>query len=1194
MTYQRPRGDHRFAAIEREILDFWETNDIFHRSLRQNRDGERFVFYEGPPTANGLPHNGHVLTRVVKDLFPRYKALNGYDVPRKGGWDTHGLPVEVEVEKELEIHGKEEIERYGVEAFTHRCIESVFRYTREWESLTRRIGFWIDLPEAYVTFHRSYVESVWWALAEMHRKGLLYRGHKVVWWWPAGGTALSSAEVGLGYRTVDDPEVIARFKSLSRPGVSFLAWTTTPWTLPSNCALAIRPDLDYVLASVQRGEGPAEQVILAAALAEKVLGTEEVAIRETFKGSALVGERYEPLFRYATPENGRAWEVIPGDFVGATDGTGIVHIAPAFGEDDFRVTKEQGIGFLQLLQADGTFPPEVADFAGRFCKEADRDIVRLLRSRGLVFHEGTYRHDYPFCWRASSDPLIQFARPAWFIRTTEKIHNAIVNNQAVQWLPEHIQDGRFGDFLANNVDWALSRERYWGTPLPIWVCESCGREEALSKLDDAVARNSKALDHWEAALGADPNLSEHLVVHKPWVDQVTFPCSACGKTMRRVPEVIDCWFDSGCMPFAQFGFPHQGVERFRQAFPADFISEAIDQTRGWFYSLLMVSTLVFDEEVQRKYGVEPFRPYPHPFRTCIVLGHVCDADGKKESKSSGNYTPPDLVLEGAFEAVVAPPDRLVRPPQPDAVVLLPAQVKSIGLGEGVPLVLRSVKNPERQFVAKLQGGPSGKESVILGEETQKALGVEIGDKVRIEVLDDPPGADAFRWFFYSSGPVWNNTRNSLRAIREGQNEFLVRWQNVLSFFLIYASIDGFDPATGNPAEAGKLPDFSAGKGYRPVKERRRLDRWILSETAITARKVTEALDGYRIYDAALVLRDFVDALSNWYLRRSRARFWAPGFDQDKQDAYWTLWEVLVRFSILAAPFVPFFSEHCWRTLVGAAWPGAQPESVHLSRWPKLPQDWIDEDLSRGMGLAREIVSLGLAGRATQRVRVRQPLRAARVFLANPELEQAARDLASIVAEELNVKAVTVGGNADAFVLWAIKPNFRAIGPKYGTLVPGIKKALGSADGAALRRQLDADGVVRLTVDGQAVELGPEEIEVTLSAKEHYAANSSQRAVVVLETDLDEALLREGLARELISRLQGLRKELDLEYTERIGLTLEGDADVAAMLEAHGELVARETLADRLVAGRPEAGAETREFDLDGRPVLIGLTRRPRG
>lgn len=1195
MPYERPRGDHRFAAVEREILRFWRDDAIFARSLADRQGQPTFVFYEGPPTANGLPHNGHVLTRVVKDLFPRYKSMRGFHVPRKAGWDTHGLPVEVEVEKELGIHGKAEILRYGIEPFTQRCIESVFRYTKEWETLTERIGFWIDLSDAYVTYHRSFVESVWWALSRLFHKGLLYQGHKVVWWWPQGGTALSSAEVGLGYRPVDDPEVIVRFKSRSRAGVSYLAWTTTPWTLPSNVGLAVHPELEYVRALVEREGHAAEEVIVAAALLERVLGETGVTVLERMRGQALAGDRYEPLFNYALPESGLAHVVVPAEFVGATDGTGIVHCATGFGEDDFQLTKTQGLGLLQLVKPDGTFPDEVTDFAGRNIKEADRDIVRHLRGRGLVFHEGTYRHDYPFCWRASSDPLIQYARPAWFIRTTEQIDKAIANNRAINWLPETIKEGRFGDFLANNVDWALSRERYWGTPLPIWICDRCGTNEALARLDEALQRNPHALDHWHEALRRDPTLSEHLIVHKPWVDGVTFPCASCPGTMRRVPEVIDVWFDSGCVPFAQYGFPHSGIEAFRAAFPADFISEAIDQTRGWFYTMLMVSTLVFDDETQREFGLVPTRPYPHPYKTCIVLGHVCDPEGKKESKSSGNYTSPDLVLEGKFSLRVAPEDRLKSPPAADQAVLLASQVKTLGLQDGAPLTLRRTDDPQRCATARVASGPAGKEAIVLGTALRAQLGVSVGDPVLIDVLDDPPGADAFRWFFFAAGPPWSNTRNSLRAIRDAQNEFLVRWSNVLSFFLIYAAIDGFDPAGDLPLESGQLPDLRRARGYRPAARRSQLDRWILSELALTAQQVTRSLDDYRIYEAATALKEFVDGLSNWYVRRSRDRFWKGTLaDPEKADAYWTLWEALVGLSQLAAPFVPFFAEHCWRTLIHGAWAGAEPRSVHLTRWPSLSAEWVDDTLSRAMGLAREVVSLGLSARANQKLRVRQPLAAAHLVVADPADRAALAALTPIIAEELNVKQVEFTAEAERYVLWKMQPNFRAIGPRYGTLVPQIKQALATADAASLRRQLDREGEVRLTVAGQLVTLGPDEVAISLAAREHYAAASSARLVVVLDTDLSEELLHEGLARELINRLQTIRKELDLDYTDRIRVTIgaEGaaEATVSAVVERHRALISGETLASELTVGATSGQPQVKRDEIEGMTLELAVAR----
>ncbi|UCF68873.1 MAG: isoleucine--tRNA ligase [Acidobacteriota bacterium] len=1188
MGYERPAREHRFADSERELLRFWREEQIFARSLEHNRSGPRFVFYEGPPTANGLPHNGHVLTRVIKDLFPRYRAMRGDDVPRKAGWDTHGLPVEVEVEKQLGIHGKKEIEAYGVEAFTKRCIESVFRYTEQWEKLTERIGFWIDLSDAYVTYHRPYVESVWWALERLFAKNLLYRGRKSVWWWPQGGTALSAAEVGLGYREVDDPEVVVRFASRSRPGVAYLAWTTTPWTLPSNVALAVHPALDYLLVRRRAPDEPEERLIVAATLAEAMLGDAPFEVEQTIRGEQLVGEQFEPLFRYAEPEGGRAYVIIPAEFVGAEQGTGIVHIAPAFGEDDYKIGQEQGLGFLQLLTPEGKFPDEVPDLGGLSFKQADREVVRMLKERGLLFRTGTYRHDYPFCWRASDDPLIQFARPAWFIRTTALIEQAIANNRAIHWLPEHVKEGRFGDFLANNVDWALSRERYWGTPLPIWICERCDTQEAFDRLDAVVERNPDALDHWHQALAEDSSLSPHLVIHKPWIDHVTFACRSCGATMRRVPEVIDAWFDSGCMPFAQFGFPHRGREQFARAFPADFISEAIDQTRGWFYSLLMISTLVFDEQSQRDYGLPDPRPYPHPYKTCIVLGHVCDPEGKKESKSAGNYTPPDLVLEGRFSLAVDAGAAHRSPAPDDAAVLLPAQAKTLGLPDGTTVSVRSLRDETRAAEARIVPGRAGRDSVVLGKNVREAIGVEAGDQVLIEVLDNPPGADAFRWFFYASGPPGNNTRNSLRAIREQQNEFLVRWSNVLSFFLIYASIDGFDPSVGVSVRGPGLPPLAAGKGYREAGERPLMDRWVLSETALTAKRVTEALDDYRVYDAAQALKGFVDALSNWYVRRTRDRFWAPGYEQDKKDAFWTLWEVLVDLSLLAAPFVPFFAEHVWRTLVVGAWGESVTPSVHLAPWPEPPASWIDEELSSSMALAREIVSLGLAARAEQRIRVRQPLRAARVFLA--EQQHAVTALAPIIADELNVKQVTFGGDADAFVVWKMQPNFRALGPRYGKLVPAIKRQLASADAAALRRELDERGEVELAVDGQALVLGSDDIAIAVAAREHYAAASSARAVLVIETDIDEPLRLEGRARELINRIQTLRKELDLDYLDRIEVTVEGPADLGDVLDTFGELIARETLSDRLEVAEPAPAATVKQTTIDGEPARLGLTR----
>ncbi|HSQ67321.1 MAG TPA: isoleucine--tRNA ligase, partial [Polyangiaceae bacterium] len=663
-VFDKVKAEMNFPAEEKEILAFWKEHRIFEKSIEASRSGKPFVFYEGPPTANGLPHNGHVLTRVIKDLFPRYKTMRGHFVGRKAGWDTHGLPVEVEVEKELRIHGKAAIEAYGVEPFIAKCIDSVFRYTKEWEELTERIGFWVDLGDAYVTYHKSYVESVWWALSELFDKGLLYQGHKVVWWWAQGGTALSAAEVGQGYRSVDDPSVYVRFKLLRDPKTSLVAWTTTPWTLPSNMYAAVKADFDYVKVEYQ-----GELLIVAAALREALAKKLkcELEVKETMKGKDLVDLEYEPPFDIYASVRGpqkRVWRVLAADFVTLDSGTGIVHIAPAFGEDDYNVFRREveakrwpeGEGPLCAIGADGNFTKDLPKYQGRWVKDSDKDLAHELKERGLLLHQETYKHDYPFCPRAENDPLIQFARPAWYIRTTQQIARAIDNNQNVQWLPEHIKEGRMGDFLRNNVDWALSRERWWGTPLNVWQCDRCGNQHAPSSVADIEKLNPQAFDHFRAAKKKDPSLNDHLVVHKPWIDGATFSCSAvrrqadadattCAGTMKRVPEVIDCWFDSGAMPFAQWGFPHApgSLEKLQQNFPANFISEAIDQTRGWFYSLLMISTLVFDEKTCAKYKLPS--KLPHPYETCIVLGHVCDKEGKKESKSKGNYTPPDIVYD---------------------------------------------------------------------------------------------------------------------------------------------------------------------------------------------------------------------------------------------------------------------------------------------------------------------------------------------------------------------------------------------------------------------------------------------------------------------------------------------------------------------------------------------------------------------
>ncbi len=1190
-----------FPRSEQEILEFWRRERVFERSLTaRGPEAPAFTFYEGPPTANGMPHNGHVLTRVMKDLFPRFQAMQGKRALRKGGWDTHGLPVEVEVEKELRIHGKAAIQAYGVEPFVRRCIESVFRYTAEWERLTERIGFWVSLEDAYVTFHKSYVESVWWALSRLFERGLLYQGHKVVWWWAQGGTALSSGEVGQGYKTVDDPSVYALFPLVEQPHRALVVWTTTPWTLPSNGYAAVRPSTDYCVVRV--GEplpkrkaqplelGPVEELIVAAALREQLsakLGR-ELEVVGSSSSEQLEGLRYRPPFDTFAKERWgwtakladhdeevpQWWRVIVEDFVALDSGTGIVHVAPAFGEDDGRAHARQrqryadpdAVELLSAVEPDGSFKELVGTpYAGRWVKDCDKELIAELRARRLLLHEELYRHDYPFCWRAEQDPLIQFARPAWFIRTTAELARAKANNQAIQWLPPHVKDGRFGDFLDNNVDWALSRERFWGTPLNVWLCEGCDHREAPSSVAELTQRNPHAFDHWHAAKAADPTLQDDLMVHKPWIDEVTYPCPRCAGTMRRVPEVIDCWFDSGCMPFAQWGFPQlEGSrEKLKEAFPANFISEAIDQTRGWFYSLLMVSTLVFDEATQRECLGET-RPWPHPYERCIVLGHVSDRDGKKESKSRGNYTPPDIILdkvsmeyavlelgqlEGGRPAVDASASRR------GVALIAREDLEGMDLEEGAEVRLTSGVAPGRELRVQLRVAKHLPRRVaVLAPEDRAELGLGVAPKglgqrpvevpelppeqrVRVEdPLTPAPGADAFRWFFYASSPPWNNTRHSLKNVRLYQKDYLVKLRNVYAFFTIYANIDGWRP--GRCAEA------------RPVAARPLLDRWLLSELALTVQAVTEQLEQYHAYDAALRLVDLVEGLSNWYLRRSRARFWGSGLGQDKLDAYATLHEALVTVAQLTAPFTPFFAEELYQNLVRRADPGAAV-SVHLTDYPRAREERVDAELTAQMRAVRETVSLGLAVRAANRLKVRQPLARADVVLNDAALEPALRSHALLIQEELNVNELRlmVRAHTDGAVTFKLQPNFRVLGPRLGKDVQAAKQALAAVDGAQAFAELGREGRLRVLVGQTPLELSPEEVSVGVSAAPGFAAETGKVGVVVLHTTLSEELVDQGLLRELVSRVQALRKERGLAFTDRVRLRLSGTERIERVARA---------------------------------------------
>ncbi|HJT35212.1 MAG TPA: isoleucine--tRNA ligase [Pirellulales bacterium] len=1111
----------RFPQIEAEIIRFWNERRIYEKSLERRAQAPPFVFYEGPPTANGMPHPGHCLTRAIKDLFPRYRTMRGYHCERKAGWDTHGLPVEVEVCKELGIHSKEEIEAFGVEPFIHKCQESVWRYMREWERLTERIGFWIRLDEAYVTYHQSYVESVWWSLKNLFDRGLLYQGHKIVWWWAQGGTALSSGEVGQGYREVADPSVYVRFPLVDQPGTSLLVWTTTPWTLPSNQFAAVHPELEYSVV-VDEHDGQTERLIVASALVETIAGKvhRELKVESTFAGRDLIGRRYLPPFDYYYKSLGEvegqltaggwqhiAWRVVAADFVTVDSGTGVVHQAPAFGEVDFEVlTREaarfetgRGAELICAVAPDGKFTAEAPEYAGRWVKDADKDISRELRRRGLLYHQEQYLHEYPFCWRADEDPLIQYPRRSWFIRTSRFKDQMLANNARINWLPEHIRDGRFGNFLDTNVDWALSRERYWGTPLPIWACEETGYMEAVASYAELLAKpGASGFEVWQAAKRAKPNLPDDLKVHKPYIDAVTYDSPrAPGKRMRRVSEVIDCWYDSGAMPFAQWGYPHQGRDRFAAQFPADFISEALDQTRGWFYSQLAISTLLFGDAASSDHAA-PKREYPHPFRNCIVLGLMLGEDGQKMSKQKRNYREPQEIF-------------------------------------------------------------------------------------------DRYGADALRWYFFANQAPWTSIRYNEQAIKDSIPEFLLRLWNVYSFFVIYANIDGFDPAALLSGDAGQLDTavLARGKGYRAIADRGELDRWVLSELNRTCLAVTERMDAYDNFAACGRITAFVDALSNWYVRRSRDRFWSGEPLADKQDAYWTLYECLLTTARLIAPFAPFIAETIWQNLAVAATGGRCLESVHLCEFPTGDRAAIDEAHSEQMNLVREIVSLGRSARMGAKLKVRQPLAKVEVVLVHARHQAWLEAHTGLIREELNVKQVEFIPRADQYITYTVLPDLKRLGPRLGKRLPAIKQALASADAAALLARLEADSQATLDLPDGPVTLDAQDVQVRLQAKPGWAAAQGALAVVVVSTDLTEELVIEGLARELIHAIQNRRKEIGCQYTDRVAVTVvTGSPEVRRAINDFADYIKAETLATELSIASTAAGLV--EVDLGGHRAAISV------
>jgi len=1117
--FRAPAGSPSFPQLEEEILQFWDEHDIYRQSLQRRADGPSFVFYEGPPTANGLPHPGHCLTRSIKDVFPRYKTMRGFRCERKAGWDTHGLPVEVEVGKELGIHSKEEIEAYGVEPFIQKCQQSVFRYMQQWQQLTRRLGFWVDLDEAYVTYHQSYIESVWWSLKNLFDRGLLYEGHKIVWWWAQGGTALSAGEVGQGYREVADPSVYVLFPLIptadqaspaktsgASPGRALVVWTTTPWTLPSNMFAAVHPQLEY---SVVFDQEHGCELIIASALVDTIAAKckREWSVVETLSGESLLGLRYEPPFdhyknRLGDPMGSLAsgesihkyWRVVAADFVTTESGSGIVHQAPAFGEVDHEVLVNEQSRFVEgdrpelicAVAPDGKFTHEFTDMAGVWVKDADKPLTRMLRESGRLLLQEQYLHEYPFCWRASQDPLIQYPRRSWFIRTTKFRDLMLRNNAEISWQPEHIRDGRFGNFLQSNVDWALSRERYWGTPLPIWVCQQTGRMEAIASYDELLAKPGvTGTEVWQQAKADNPDLADDLCVHKPYIDAVIYDSPfAAGAHMRRVPDVIDCWYDSGAMPFAQWGWPHRGDDRFQDQFPADFISEALDQTRGWFYSQLAISTMLFgegasltesDSDVPATTPAFADTAYPHPYRNCIVLGLMLGEDGNKMSKSLRNYREPN----------------------------------------------------------------------------------EIFDKY---------GADALRWFFFAGQPPWTAIRYREQSIRESIPEFLLRTWNVFSFFAIYAEIDGFDPRQAVDADEQLSPaSLASAPTYREASQRSEIDRWILSELNQTIDLVVQRMDVLDNYNACQAITALVDGLSNWYVRRSRDRFWASETDsQDKLDAYWTLYETLLELAKLIAPFVPFLAETLWQRLTA---PMAQRalRSVHLCDYPVAEAKRVDPALSESMKLLREIASLGRAARAEAKLKVRLPLANVEVVLADDSKIAWLRAHDELVREELNVKAVDYTTDGDEYVQYTVVPNFKRLGPKVGKQVPAVKQALAKADGNQLLTEMQRTGYVTLVLPDGELRLDHEDIEIRLQARTGWAAAQGSGCVVVLNTEVTDDLRREGIAKDLIRAIQNQRKEMGCQYTDRIEVTIDTTSElVIQAVHDHRELITNETLANELM------------------------------
>ena len=1045
--------------LEQEQLAFWREHDIFRRTMEEREGGPGFVFYEGPPTANGKPGSHHVLSRAFKDMFPRYKTMQGYYCLRRSGWDTHGLPVEIEVQKELGLKGKEDIEAYGVAEFNEKCRESVQRYISDWEELTERIAFWADLDNPYVTFTNDYIESVWWILRQLWDKGLIYRGHKVVPYSPSSGTPLSSHEVSLGYKMVTDPSVIVRFPLRDAPGVSFLAWTTTPWTLPGNATLAVGADVVYVQVEGPGPNGEPEQLILAEGLVAQVLEQpERYRVRRRLRGSELAGLHYVPLYAFLPTDKEYAY-VVTADFVSTDDGTGIVHVAPAYGVDDMALGEKHDLPLFRTVVEDGRFVEQATPFSGMWFKDADAEIIRDLRERGLMYSVGTYEHSYPHNWR-DDEPLMYYARETWFIRSTECRQALIDLNQTINWVPGHIRDGRFGNWLEDLKDWSLGRERYWGTPLPVWIDESNGDMLCVSSLAELEQLVGHAL----------PDLD----LHRPWIDDIVFPNPQGGGTMRRTPEVIDVWFDSGAMPLAQWGYPHKGRVEFEGQFPADYICEAVDQTRGWFFSLHAISSMLFEEV---------------SFRNVICLGFILDHEGKKMSKSRGIVVDPWEVINSQ-------------------------------------------------------------------------------------------GADAMRWYFYSAGPPGDNKRFSIEMVAEVVRKFWSTLWNTYSFFVTYANLDGWTPHSPRPA----------------VEDRDPLDRWVLSELHQTIVTVTEACDNFDAPNATRPVQAFVEALSNWYVRLSRRRFWKNEQDTDKAGAYATLYECLVATSQLIAPAMPFLSEALYRNLVAGA-DEAAPPSVHLSRWPQADMQLIKTDLMKEMQAVRQLVRLGLAARNEAGIRVRQPLAAAHFVLRPDEDPAILAPYADLVRSEMNVKQThfVPADRAGSLVreVVSLNPLPRQLGRKFGADFPRVQSALRDADQDSRRtyaRQLQAGDSVTLQLDGREFEVAADDVEVNIASEvpEGHVLAAENSYMAVLDVRLDQALLEEGLAREVVRRVQTLRREADFSLNDRIAIRYQAGGDLAGAIVRFADSICGETLCDRLEAGEAGEGWQLGEYRIGTERLALGV------